>query len=155
MLKNFGFSMYVSVCVWMSVCLFGLQLWSSQYGNFILGMVICVDHRRSDFIIKIIGSRSGSHNGKFCFLNICFTLHYLSELLLRSSSSQGQGFSNVKLQERWLSTGKREVGLRLKGILVRWVSGFPTVTKGHVQKVLLYIFGVQNKLKLTLNHIKF
>ena len=110
--------MYVCVCVCLSVQAITFKGVDIETSFLVWWYILTIS--RSSLSIKVIGSRSLHGKCQFCYLDISLTWFNLSEVKVinefkvtpRSRSFQGQIVSVS------LSIGKREVGLRLKGILV-------------------------------------
>ena len=112
------------VCVCLSLCL-GYNFWMSWHKNFIFGMVVHLDHIQVKFEYKGHWVKVKVISWKMLIL-----LHWhqfnLIWLVWGQGHKWGQGHSKVKVILRsncvWLSISKREVGLRLKGILVKYIN---------------------------------
>ena len=118
-------SMCVCVCVCLSVCLSvcsGYNFWTSWHRNFIFGMALHLDHIKVKFEyqghwvkVKVISWKMPvllpGHQFNLVWL-VWGQGHKLGQGHLKVRSFQSQ------IVSVWLSIGKWEVGLRLKGILV-------------------------------------
>ena len=109
----------LSVCMCLSVRT--INFWTNWHRNFIFGMVVTSrPYLGQVWISRSLGQGHLMENANFATLDISLTQIDLPDVKVtnefkvipRSRSFQGQIIS------AWLSIGRREVGLRLKGILV-------------------------------------
>ena len=133
-----GHVFVVSVCL--CVC-WGYNFWTSWHRNFIFGIVLHLGHIYFKLEyqgywakVKVISWENGNF-ATWTSVKLSLTC-VRSKVIPRSRSFHGQILSF------WLSISKREVGLRLKGILVLWMIVYLFV---GLHKQPIWKIGLANK----------